>query len=115
MNSLRDELTKGLIWQKAAPLSRFSSEEWRSDAFGTLIRFADYGDRKSPHGWEIDHIKAVALGGTDDLDNLRPLHFRTNATLGGLLGQGLNAMNSTTRLGTVGLDGGGPGNSLLRS
>jgi hypothetical protein len=59
---------------------------WRYDDYGHLIRFADYGDRQSAYGWEIDHIHATMLGGSDSLDNLRPLHCRQNASLGGMLG-----------------------------
>jgi len=29
-------------------------------------------------GWEIDHKKPVANGGTDDLDNLQPLQWENN-------------------------------------
>lgn len=56
------------------------------DAFGNIIRFSHYGDRTSAYGWEIDHIVPVAVGGSGDLTNLRPLHFRQNASFGGLLG-----------------------------
>lgn len=35
----------------------------------------------------IDHIVPIALGGTDDSDNLRPLCRRCNSTLGGRVGQ----------------------------
>jgi hypothetical protein len=94
MADLFEELTTLLIWRKAITVLGLDPVEWRQDEFGNLIRFSEYGDRTSPHGWEKDPIKAVALGGTDDLDNVRPLHFRTNASLGGLLGLGLGGATS---------------------
>ena len=33
-------------------------------------------------GWEIDHIKPVARGGSDDLSNLQPLYWETNRNKG---------------------------------
>jgi 5-methylcytosine-specific restriction endonuclease McrA len=69
----------------------FDRNVWRRDDFGNLIRRSDYGDRSSPYGWEIDHIHPRALFGSDDLSNLRPLHCRANATLGGMLGSMLGA------------------------
>ena len=33
-------------------------------------------------GWEIDHIKPAAKGGTDDLSNLQPLQSGANAEKG---------------------------------
>ena len=29
-------------------------------------------------GWEIDHVKPVSQGGTDDLSNLQPLYWENN-------------------------------------
>lgn len=34
-----------------------------------------YGNRDSRFGWEVDHIN---LNGGDNLDNLRPLHWKNN-------------------------------------
>ncbi|MBN8982099.1 MAG: HNH endonuclease [Rhizobiales bacterium] len=85
-----DHHRKLAVWAKGNLIPGYDPAIWRRDAFGHAIRFSDYGDRQSDHGWEIDHIVATALGGADDISNLRPLHHTNNSTLGGLLGGLLN-------------------------
>jgi|SRR5580700_4129140 hypothetical protein len=82
---LTDENRKLVVWAKGTIIPGYDPATWRRDAFGSAIRYADYGDRNSEYGWEIDHIVANALGGSEDISNLRPLHFRNNASLGGAL------------------------------
>jgi hypothetical protein len=74
-----------MVWAKGHIIPGYAPSEWRRDDFGHLIRYSAYGDRTSPHGWEIDHIRPSALGGGEGIDNLRPLHCKKNASLGGLL------------------------------
>jgi 5-methylcytosine-specific restriction endonuclease McrA len=85
-----EELRKRAVWEKATKLPFYDPVEWRADATNQIIRYSHYGDRQSQWGWEIDHVFPTALGGRDDLDNLRPLHFRANASLGGILGSYLS-------------------------
>ncbi|MFC1835290.1 HNH endonuclease signature motif containing protein [Thermodesulfobacteriota bacterium] len=73
-----NEYTKRLVWNKAQPRWGKGVNEVRIDAFGSLIRFRDYGSRQSVYGWEIDHITEIALGGTDAIWNLRPLNWVNN-------------------------------------
>lgn len=74
------------VWAKGQAIAGYDPSIWRRDEYGHAIRFSDYGDRSSQYGWEIDHIFPSALGGSDELHNLRPLHHARNASLGGLLG-----------------------------
>jgi hypothetical protein len=86
LGSLTGEALKRAVWEKGHVIPGYDLAIWRRDDHGHAIRYADHGDRASEYGWEIDHIHPIALGGSDDLSNLRPLHCATNALLGGLLG-----------------------------
>ena len=82
------EQQKLAAWRKASPVIGYP-DSVRRDAFGSYILWSDYGNRLSPWGWEIDHTVPAALGGGDGLSNLRALHWRNNASLGGLLSAAL--------------------------
>ena len=66
------------VWNKGAEIPGRDSKLWRRDKCGHIINRADYGNTKSEYGWEVDHIKPVAKGGSDDLSNLQPLYWETN-------------------------------------
>ena len=68
------------VWNKAIPIEGRNPSEYRYDIAGNIIAYLAYGDRKSPFGWEKDHIVPVSEGGSDALSNLRPLHWRANAS-----------------------------------
>lgn len=67
---------KDQVWAKGYMIAGYDPAVWRRDSMGSAIRYADYGDRDSEYGWEMDHIDP---NGPDDLRNLQPLHWRTNA------------------------------------
>ena len=66
------------VWNQGKMIPGYSYLVWRWDAFGRVIRYWDYGNRSSEWGWEIDHITPLSQGGTDDLNNLQPLHWMSN-------------------------------------
>lgn len=80
-----EEQRKRIAWGNATPVSTHDPNYARKDAFGWWIVWDEYGNRNSEYGWEIDHIQPTALGGGDTAANLRALHWRNNASLGGLL------------------------------
>ena len=85
MELLSDELLKLAVWAKGTPIPGYPSSIWRRDVYGSAMKYSDFGNRESEYGWERDHIAASALGGPDTVDNMRPLHWRVNASLGGVL------------------------------
>jgi len=64
-------------WGKATTLRNRNPAVWRRDEFGNLIKAGSYGTC-GEFGWEIDHRKPRAKGGTDHLRNIRALHHETN-------------------------------------
>jgi hypothetical protein len=73
------------IWELAIPIPGLDSRHFRNDELGNLICRFSYGDRRSPYGWEIDYRIPMAPVGFARDRNFRPLHWRANASLGGIL------------------------------
>lgn len=63
------------VWKKAISENGFSF--FKKDGCGATIKLTEYGE-ETQYGWEIDHIKPVSQGGTDELSNLQALHWRNN-------------------------------------
>jgi hypothetical protein len=70
-----DQATIDAVWDKAKNDPDYPS--FKADACGASIQKTNYGN-PSIFGWEIDHIKPVSNGGTDDLSNLQALHWENN-------------------------------------
>ncbi len=66
------------VWRKGKVVPGRDPEVWRKDICGDLIKYDEHANTDSLYGWEVDHIKPEALGGTDDLDNLQPLQWYNN-------------------------------------
>ena len=78
MNLLED--LKRAAWARTSPVSgQNNAWEFRKDCLGNLVRYADYGKRHSPFGWELDCIKPKQLGGSHEPENLQALHWKANA------------------------------------
>lgn len=70
-----DAATIEAVWKKGTPESSDSSV--RKDSCGAKMQRSKHG-KTEQYGWEIDHDKPVASGGTDDLANLQPLQWENN-------------------------------------
>lgn len=76
-----DQATINAVWRKGRVIDGYDAAVWRHDVAGSVMRFSDYGTA-GKYGWEIDHIKPVKRGGTDEISNLQPLYWENNRRKG---------------------------------
>jgi hypothetical protein len=58
------------VWPHARVMTDLDPQTWRKDECGAWIRREHYGREDSDFGWKIVN---VAAGGSDTVENLRPL------------------------------------------
>lgn len=68
-----DDFTIVEVWRKAIPYKHF--ELYKRDNFGSLMFYDDY-EIQSENGWLIDYIVPLEKGGTDKIENLKPVHWK---------------------------------------
>lgn len=69
------------IWDKGQTIRGKNPDLYRQDKYGNMMYKPSYG-KTSAMGWNVDHSKPQALGGTDHLNNLQPMNSRENSSKG---------------------------------
>ena len=72
---------KDHAWEKASTIRGMDEDKYRKDSVGNVIYYNSYG-MTSTMGWELDHIKARANGGSDHPKNIQALQASANRSKG---------------------------------
>lgn len=73
-----DAATLRAVWAKGQVVAGYDPNQYRKDRCGAWMEWASYGETSSNYGWEVDHMRPLAVGGTDAIVNLQPLHWKNN-------------------------------------
>lgn len=65
------------VWDKAKIVRGKDPKLYRKDPYGNEMYYPSYG-KNSGMGWEVDHIKPKADGGSDATVNLQALNLKVN-------------------------------------
>jgi 5-methylcytosine-specific restriction endonuclease McrA len=77
---------KDAVWNKASTVRGYNPDTHRKDPAGNIIYYGSHG-KDSQMGWNIDHIKPQAKGGSDALRNLQALQSTANKSYGAKTGK----------------------------
>lgn len=69
------------LWEKATPDRLRDPREYRKDFAGAWIRRDRFG-YQAPFGWTASRIRPLIKGGSNDMDNLIPCHWRNKRMKG---------------------------------
>ena len=72
---------KDTVWNKAPKIRGKIPSKYRRDPYGNEMYYNSYG-KDSAMGWEIDHIKPKAKGGSNATRNLQALNTEVNREKG---------------------------------
>lgn len=72
---------KDKVWSKAKPVRSKNQAKYGQAPYGNELHYDSYG-KDSEKGWEIDHLKPSAKGGSDAIWNLQALKTSVNREKG---------------------------------
>lgn len=64
------------VWQKATIMPNNDPNVFRQDYAGAWIKRDQYDRPDTKYGWTINLNKPIRVGGTEELSNCYPLHWR---------------------------------------
>ena len=76
-----DKETLDKIFRKGSEIKGKNPDLYRKDVNGNVM-YRHSSGKYSPMGWNVDHIKAKANGGSDSMRNLQPMNSRANSSKG---------------------------------
>lgn len=65
------------VWEKGLVVIGYSQDTFRKDTCGAWIQKDKYASEANL-GWQVNYVYPASKGGNDDLENLRPMHWKNN-------------------------------------